>query len=226
MRCGWTGPCGCGRCFCAPTLRLGSGRSPTVIAVSPLLRELILTVCDEPVVWDARGPIRLVAALALHEIGRAGTRPLRCRPATIRGWRGWRRRWSPIRPTRAISTSMPRWREPRCARLARLFRAETGMSFQQWRRQLRMTEALVQDRPRRPTRACRRRCRLCQCAGLWRGISGDVRHHACHGCTEAPEPDRLNLDPLLGSAADVNCPLDHEAAIDMDCLSGHIGCSR
>ena len=47
----------------------------TVIAVSPLLRELILTVCGEPVVWDARGPIRLVAALALHEIGRAGTRP-------------------------------------------------------------------------------------------------------------------------------------------------------
>ena len=42
----------------------------TVIAVSPLLRELILTVCGEPVVWDARGPMRLVAALVLHEIGR------------------------------------------------------------------------------------------------------------------------------------------------------------
>src|ERR1700744_1905610 len=47
-----------------------------VIAVSPRLRELILTVCGEPVAWDARGPIRLVAALVLHEIGRAGTRPL------------------------------------------------------------------------------------------------------------------------------------------------------
>jgi AraC-like DNA-binding protein/quercetin dioxygenase-like cupin family protein len=115
----------------------------TVIAVSPLLRELILTVCGEPVVWDRRGPIRLVAALALHEIGRAGTRPL----------------------------SLPACRDPRLARvaaalvadpadprdldafaaiagasvrtLARLFRAETGMSFQQWRRQLRMTEALA-----------------------------------------------------------------------------------
>jgi hypothetical protein len=41
----------------------------TVIAVSGLLRELILTVCGEPVVWDARGPIRLVAAPpVLHEI--------------------------------------------------------------------------------------------------------------------------------------------------------------
>jgi AraC-like DNA-binding protein/quercetin dioxygenase-like cupin family protein len=114
----------------------------TVIAVSPLLRELILTVCAEPVVWDARGPVRLVAALALHEIRRAGTRPL----------------------------SLPACRDPRLERvaavlladpsdqrdlgafaavagasvrtLARLFRAETGMSFQQWRRQLRMTEAL------------------------------------------------------------------------------------
>src|SRR6202046_2784946 len=48
----------------------------TVIAGSPLLRELILTVCGEPVVWDARGPIRLVASLVLHEIRRAGTRTL------------------------------------------------------------------------------------------------------------------------------------------------------
>ncbi len=115
----------------------------TVIAVSPLLRELILTVCGEPVVWDARGPIRLVAALVLHEIGRAGTRKL----------------------------SLPACRDPRLARvaaaliadpadprdldgyaaiagasvrtLARLFRIDTGMSFHQWRRQLRMTEALA-----------------------------------------------------------------------------------
>ena len=115
----------------------------TVIAVSPLLRELILTVCGEPVVWDASGPMRLVAALVLHEIGRAATRPL----------------------------SLPACRDPRLARvaaaliadpadsrdldahaaeagasvrtLARLFRTETGMSFQQWRRQLRMTEALA-----------------------------------------------------------------------------------
>ena len=55
--------------------RRRSGRG-NVIAVSPLLRELILTVCGEPVVWDASGPIRLVAELVLHEIARAGTRPL------------------------------------------------------------------------------------------------------------------------------------------------------
>jgi AraC-like DNA-binding protein len=115
----------------------------TVIAVSPLLRELILTVCGEPVVWDAQGPIRLVAALALHEIGRAGTRPLSlpaCRdPRLVR--------------VAAVLVANPA--DPRdldafatlagasVRTLARLFRTETGMSFQQWRRQLRMTEALA-----------------------------------------------------------------------------------
>jgi AraC-like DNA-binding protein len=115
----------------------------TVIAVSPLLRELILTVCGEPVVWDARGPIRLVAALVLHEIRRAGTRPLSlpaCRdprlvrvaaaliadPADSRDLDGYA----------AVAGASVRT-------LARLFRSETGMSFQQWRRQLRMTEALA-----------------------------------------------------------------------------------
>jgi AraC-like DNA-binding protein len=115
----------------------------TVIAVSPLLRELILTVCGEPVVWDAQGPIRLVAALVLHEIGRAGTRPLSlpaCRDPRL------------VRVAAALAADPA---DPRdlgefakiagasVRTLARLFRAETGMSFQQWRRQLRMTEALA-----------------------------------------------------------------------------------
>jgi AraC-like DNA-binding protein len=115
----------------------------TAIAVSPLLRELILTVCGEPVVWDARGPIRLVAALALHEIRRAGTRPLSlpaCRDPRL---------------ARVVSALVADPADPRdldgyatvagasVRTLARLFRAETGMSFQQWRRQLRMTEALA-----------------------------------------------------------------------------------
>jgi AraC-like DNA-binding protein len=115
----------------------------TVIAVSALLRELILTVCGEPVVWDARGPIRLVAALALHEISRAAVRPLAlpaCRDARL------------VRVAAALLADPA---DPRdlaahadaagasVRTLVRLFRAETGMSFQQWRRQLRMTEALA-----------------------------------------------------------------------------------
>jgi AraC-like DNA-binding protein/quercetin dioxygenase-like cupin family protein len=115
----------------------------TVIAVSPLLRELILTVCGEPVVWDARGPIRLVAALVLHEIRRAGTRPLSlpaCRDPRL----------ARVASALVADPSDPRDLDGFAAAagasvrtLARLFRAETGMSFQQWRRQLRMTEALA-----------------------------------------------------------------------------------
>jgi AraC-like DNA-binding protein len=116
----------------------------TVIAVSPLLRELILTVCGEPVVWDARGPIRLVAALVLHEIGRAATRPLSlpaCRDPRLR------RVADALAADPADSRDLAAHAEAAGASvrtLARLFRAETGMSFQQWRRQLRMTEALAQ----------------------------------------------------------------------------------
>ena len=117
--------------------------SVTAIAVSPLLRELILTVCEEPIVWDARGPIRLVAALVLHEIGRAGTRKLalpECRDPRL------------LRVTAALAADPA---DPRdlagyaamagasMRTLVRLFRLETGMSFQQWRRQLRMTEGLA-----------------------------------------------------------------------------------
>jgi AraC-like DNA-binding protein len=116
----------------------------TVIAVSPLLRELILAACDEPVMWDARGPVRHVAALALHEIRRAATRPLSL-PAA--------------RDPRLVRVTVALLADPADARgleehaamagasartLARLFRRETGMSFQQWRRQLRLTEALAQ----------------------------------------------------------------------------------
>ncbi len=170
----------------------------TVIAVSPLLRELILTVCGEPVVWDARGPIRLVAALVLHEIGRARTRKL----------------------------SLPACRDPRLARvaaalvadpadprdldgyaavagasvrtLARLFRSDTGMSFQQWRCQLRMTEALARIAQGMPPGEGGGGRRLCQRAGVWRRVSKDVRHHAGDGRAEAMMmvrslPDGLDL---------------------------------
>jgi len=94
--------------------------------------------------WDARGPVRHVAALALHEIRRAATRPLSL-PAA--------------RDPRLVRVTVALLADPADARgleehaamagasartLARLFRRETGMSFQQWRRQLRLTEALAQ----------------------------------------------------------------------------------
>ncbi len=94
-------------------------------------------------VWDARGPIRLVAALALHEIGRAATRPLSlpaCRDRRLL------RVAAALLADPADPRDLAQHAEAAGASvrtLARLFRAETGMSFQQWRRQLRLTEALA-----------------------------------------------------------------------------------
>ena len=113
----------------------------TVVAVSPLLRELILAACDAPVTWDRRGRTRHVAALALDEIRRSATRPLAvpaARDARLR------------RVTEALHADPSDGRDlaqhadaagASARTLARLFRRETGMSFDQWRRQLRLAEA-------------------------------------------------------------------------------------
>jgi AraC-like DNA-binding protein len=115
----------------------------TVVAISPLLRELIVAACEQPVMWDEKGAVRHLVALALHEISHAATRPISvpaCRdprllrvtealladPADARG----------LEALAAIAGASART-------LARLFRRETGMSFQAWRRQLRLTEGLA-----------------------------------------------------------------------------------
>jgi len=115
----------------------------TVVAISPLLRELILAACNEPVMWDEDGPVRHLVALALHEISHAATCPISvpaCRdprlqriadalladPTDARG----------LETFADIAGASART-------LARLFRRDTGMSFQAWRRQLRLTEALA-----------------------------------------------------------------------------------
>jgi AraC-like DNA-binding protein len=113
----------------------------TVVAVSPLLRELILAACDEPVMWDEHGPVQHVVALALHEMGHAATLAISvptCRDPRLQ------------RVTGALLTNPadPRGLEAfadvaaaSARTLARLFRRETGMSFQAWRQHLRLTEA-------------------------------------------------------------------------------------
>lgn len=115
----------------------------TVVAISPLLRELILAACNEPVMWDEDGPVRHVVALALHEIGRAATRPIAvpaCHDPRLQ------------RVTEALLADPGDQRGleafadmagASARTLARLFRRDTGMSFQAWRRQLRLTEGLA-----------------------------------------------------------------------------------
>jgi AraC-like DNA-binding protein len=117
--------------------------SVTVVAVSPLLRELILAACEQPVMWDETGPVHHVVALALHEIGHAAARPISvpaCRDPRLQ------RVTEALLADPADDRGLEAFADVAGASartLARLFRREAGMSFQAWRRQLRLTEALA-----------------------------------------------------------------------------------
>ena len=117
-------------------------KTAKVIAVSGLLREVILAACAEPVEWAADGRGHHLSELALDEIGRASPLPLGLplpRDARLR---------------RVVSALLARPDDTRnledwaivanasSRTLARMFRAETGMSFRQWRQQARLTAAL------------------------------------------------------------------------------------
>jgi AraC-like DNA-binding protein len=126
----------------ADAARAGPG-AIMVVAISALLRELILAACNEPVAWDEHGPATHIAALALHEISRATTQPLQ-----VPGCRDQRLRRvadalmaDPADPRSLAAHAQAAGASERT--LARLFRKETGMSFQQWRRQVRLTEGLA-----------------------------------------------------------------------------------
>ena len=128
--------------------------APTVLAVSPLLRELILAACAEPLEWDEAGRGGHLAALILDEIARARMLPfgvpeprdprlcrvaegLRADLASPRGLEDWA----------AHAGASPRT-------LERLFVAETGMGFARWRQRLRLAEAAARlARGEAPARA-------------------------------------------------------------------------
>lgn len=129
----------------------------TVLAVSALLRELILAACAEPLEWDPAGRAGHVAALILDEIARAPALPLGV-PA-VRDARLQRLaaalRAEPARPLTLDAWALECGASPRT--LTRLFRRETGMSFGRWRQLLRLSEAaalLAQGVP--PARAAAR----------------------------------------------------------------------
>ena len=116
-------------------------RDTTVLAVSPLLHELILAACAEPVEWDEAGRGGHLAALIEDEIGRAAALPLGVlAPRDPR----LRRLAEALRQDPASRRTLEQW-APLCAasprNLARLFRADTGLSFSAWRQALRLAEA-------------------------------------------------------------------------------------
>jgi AraC-like DNA-binding protein/mannose-6-phosphate isomerase-like protein (cupin superfamily) len=113
-----------------------------VISVTPLLRELILAACCEPLDWDINGRGRHVASLALGEIERSSVLPMDLPlPTDSR----LRRVIDALRAKPHNTNSLEDWASIANASertLARLFRKETGLSFRQWRQQARLTAAM------------------------------------------------------------------------------------
>jgi AraC-like DNA-binding protein len=120
--------------------RAGPPRT-AVLAVPPLLRELVLAACAEPLEWDEAGRGGHLAALILDEIARAPALPLGVpEPRDPR----LRRLAAALRAEPARDLTLEGWAEQAGASartLRRLFRAETGMGFARWRQMLRLAEA-------------------------------------------------------------------------------------
>ena len=119
-----------------------AGKGTAVIAVSPLLREVILAACAEPLEWDLKGRGRYLTQLALDEIARSAALPL-CltMPRDERVRRAVNILLDQPQGTNSLEhLAMVSGASVRT--LARLFRTETGLSFRQWRQLARMTGAL------------------------------------------------------------------------------------
>lgn len=130
-----------------PVRRRSLPKACGVLAVSPLLRELIIELCERKAALRRR---RALAELALSELIELPAIPihlpeprdarlqrvttaLKRQPADERGLAAW--------ATMAGASART---------LTRLFIAETGMTFRQWRRQLRLTVAIERLARREP----------------------------------------------------------------------------
>lgn len=120
---------------------IGSGLR--IITVSPLLRELILAICSEPIDWSAEGRVPHLVALIVDEIGRAKT--LMTRLPQLREPRL-------MQIARAINAdpadprTLDDWAEvcgASARTLARLVHQDTGMTFGQWRLQARLNAGFL-----------------------------------------------------------------------------------
>lgn len=125
--------------------RAGAALPPraTLVEVTRLLRELILAMLEEPVAYDETGRGGQVAQLLLTELGRLHTRahalPM---PHDARALKVARALLDA--PGLALGLDALSERAGAGRRtLARLFRAETGLGFAEWRARLRALDGLA-----------------------------------------------------------------------------------
>jgi len=126
-----------------PRVTTALPRTPTLVEVSGLLRELILAALEEPASYDEAGRGGLVAQLILIELARIKDRPLDLpMPRDKRALHVARA----LLDQPALPLDLDQWAEKSGASrrtLARLFRHETGLSFAEWRARLRAVEGLA-----------------------------------------------------------------------------------
>lgn len=118
------------------------GNHEKIIVVSGLLKEIFLAMCAEPVEWDLHGRGHHLSELAINEITNASPMPFALpMPLDSRA----RRVASQLLDCPEDRKTLEEWGEIANASsrtLARLFQAETGLSFRQWRLQARLIRAL------------------------------------------------------------------------------------
>ena len=120
----------------------GRSEALSVIAVSPLLRELIMALSEEPVAYEPGSRGALIASLIESEIGRAHELslgvPLPSDPRL-------QRLCAQLLADPSDRRSLDAWSEIAGASkrtLVRLFEADLGMSFNSWRQRIRFQNAL------------------------------------------------------------------------------------
>jgi len=114
-----------------------------VIAVSPLLRELILRACALPVLYDETGADGRVMALILDEIAALPSLALDLPMPRDTRLLGLCQR---LRADPGDARTLDDWARDAGASartLARLFHKETGLSFADWRQQARLLAAMA-----------------------------------------------------------------------------------
>ncbi|MFC4007549.1 AraC family transcriptional regulator [Nonomuraea purpurea] len=121
---------------------LGLGR-PAVLAVGPLLRELIIAYTGDPPAGAADGERDRLLAVLLDQLRRACEQPFHLpTPEDARLAAVCELLWRDPADTRTLALlALQAGTSDRT--LARLFRSELGMSFPQWRTQLRLHHALL-----------------------------------------------------------------------------------
>ncbi len=118
-------------------------RKPALVEIGGLLRELILAALEEPADYDESGRGGQVARLILTELSRMQERtPAMPMPRDARTLKIARA----LLDDPAIGLDLDGWADRAGASrrtLARLFRAETGMGFAEWRARLRAVDGLA-----------------------------------------------------------------------------------